>query len=173
MIRYDAIWYMIRYDTISCDMIYDTIWYDIMWYDMIRYDTIRYDMIRYDICYDTICYDVIYDTIWYDTVWYDTIWYDIWHDTIYVMIRCDIWYDIQGVSLCTPGLQRNRYRPDISGHVTTVAKATVAKHILTFIFHQDGSPAHFHCDVRQYLNTVLPGRWIGRAMCAVSPAVHT
>jgi hypothetical protein len=33
----------------------------------------------------------------------------------------------------------------------------------TFIFQQDGSPAHFHCDVRQYLNTVLPGRWIGRA----------
>jgi len=23
--------------------------------------------------------------------------------------------------------------------------------------------AHFHCEVRQYLNTVLPGRWIGRA----------
>jgi len=35
--------------------------------------------------------------------------------------------------------------------------------IPTFIFQQDGSPAHFHCEVRQYLNTVLPGRWIGRA----------
>ena len=35
--------------------------------------------------------------------------------------------------------------------------------IPTFIFHQDESPAHFHCEVRHYLNTVLPGRWIGRA----------
>jgi len=32
-----------------------------------------------------------------------------------------------------------------------------------FLFQQDGSPAHFNCEVRQYLNTVLPGRWIGRA----------
>ena len=37
------------------------------------------------------------------------------------------------------------------------------QNIPTFILQQDGSPAHFHCDVRQYLNTVLPGRWIGRA----------
>jgi hypothetical protein len=37
------------------------------------------------------------------------------------------------------------------------------RNIPTFIFQQDGSPAHFHCEVRQYLNTVLPGRWIGRA----------
>jgi hypothetical protein len=35
------------------------------------------------------------------------------------------------------------------------------QNILMFIFQQDGSPAHFHCEVRQYLNTVLPGRWIG------------
>jgi hypothetical protein len=33
----------------------------------------------------------------------------------------------------------------------------------TFIFQQYGSPARFHCEVRQYLNTVLPGHWIGRA----------
>jgi hypothetical protein len=33
----------------------------------------------------------------------------------------------------------------------------------TFILQQDGSPAHFHCEVRHYLNTVLPGRWIGLA----------
>ena len=32
-----------------------------------------------------------------------------------------------------------------------------------FIFQQDGSPAHFHSEFRQYLNTVLPGRWIGHA----------
>jgi hypothetical protein len=32
--------------------------------------------------------------------------------------------------------------------------------IPTFIFQQGESPAHFHCEVRQYLNTVLPGRWI-------------
>jgi hypothetical protein len=35
--------------------------------------------------------------------------------------------------------------------------------IPTFISQQDGSPAHFHCEVRQYLNTLLPGCWIGRA----------
>jgi hypothetical protein len=33
----------------------------------------------------------------------------------------------------------------------------------TFIFQQDGSPSRFSCEDRQYLNTVLPGRWIGRA----------
>jgi hypothetical protein len=35
--------------------------------------------------------------------------------------------------------------------------------ILTFIFQQDESPAHYHCEVRQYLNTVLPGHWIWSA----------
>jgi hypothetical protein len=30
----------------------------------------------------------------------------------------------------------------------------------TFIFQQDGSPAHFHCEVGQYLNTVLPAHII-------------
>jgi hypothetical protein len=35
------------------------------------------------------------------------------------------------------------------------------QNIPTFIFQQDGSPAHY--DVRQYLNTVLPEGWIGRA----------
>ena len=37
------------------------------------------------------------------------------------------------------------------------------QNIPTFISQQDGSPAHFHCEVRQYLNAVLPERWIGRA----------
>ena len=37
------------------------------------------------------------------------------------------------------------------------------QNILTFIFLQDRSLAHFHREVRQSLNTVLPGRWIGRA----------
>ena len=37
------------------------------------------------------------------------------------------------------------------------------QNIPTFIFQQDGSPAHFHCEVRQQLNIVLPGLWIGRA----------
>jgi hypothetical protein len=36
------------------------------------------------------------------------------------------------------------------------------QNIPTFIFGQEGSPAQFHCQVRQYLNTVLPARWIGR-----------
>jgi len=34
------------------------------------------------------------------------------------------------------------------------------QNIPTFIFQEDGSPAHFHCEVLQYQNTVLPGRWI-------------
>jgi hypothetical protein len=37
------------------------------------------------------------------------------------------------------------------------------QNIPTFRFQQDGSTAHFHCDVHEHLNTVLPGRWIGRA----------
>jgi hypothetical protein len=36
----------------------------------------------------------------------------------------------------------------ISGHVATVANAAVAN-IPKFIFHQDGSPSHFHFEVRQ------------------------
>jgi hypothetical protein len=36
------------------------------------------------------------------------------------------------------------------------------QHIPTFIFQHDVSPAHFHCEVLQYLNTMLPGLWIGR-----------
>ena len=52
----------------------------------------------------------------------------------------------------------NRYWHDMSGYV-----ATVDNPIPTFIYKQDRSPAHFHCEVLQYLNTVLPGRWIGRA----------
>jgi hypothetical protein len=35
-----------------------------------------------------------------------------------------------------------------------------------FIFQQDGVPAHFHLDVRHYLNANLPQRWIGRAAFA-------
>jgi hypothetical protein len=30
------------------------------------------------------------------------------------------------------------------------------QNIPTFIFQQDGSPTHFHCEVCQYLNTLLP-----------------
>ena len=58
----------------------------------------------------------------------------------------------------------------MSGHAAAVANATVAKHtdhrssgIPTFIFQSDEGPAPFHREVRQYLNTVLPLRWIGRA----------
>jgi len=29
-------------------------------------------------------------------------------------------------------------------------------------FQQDGAPPHFSREVRQYLNKVFPGRWIGR-----------
>ena len=31
-----------------------------------------------------------------------------------------------------------------------------------YVFQQDGCPAHFHNDVRDYLNTNLPQRCIGR-----------
>jgi hypothetical protein len=34
------------------------------------------------------------------------------------------------------------------------------QNIPTFLFQQDGSPAHFHCEVGQYLNTVLPGHTV-------------
>ena len=35
------------------------------------------------------------------------------------------------------------------------------QNIPAFIFQQDRSPVHFLCEVHQYLNTGLPGRWIG------------
>jgi hypothetical protein len=38
-----------------------------------------------------------------------------------------------------------------------------------FILQQDGSPTHFHFDVRAHLNSNLPGRWIGRASHNDSP----
>jgi len=31
-----------------------------------------------------------------------------------------------------------------------------------YTFQQDGSPTHYHKDVRGYLNRNLPQRWIGR-----------
>ena len=31
------------------------------------------------------------------------------------------------------------------------------------IFQQDGTPAHFSLDVRQYLDNVFPNQWMGRA----------
>ena len=31
-----------------------------------------------------------------------------------------------------------------------------------YVFQQDGCPAHFNNDVRDYLNTNLPQRWIRR-----------
>ena len=31
-----------------------------------------------------------------------------------------------------------------------------------YMFQQDGCPDHFHNEVRDYLNTNLPERWIGR-----------
>jgi hypothetical protein len=49
-------------------------------------------------------------------------------------------------------------------------------HVPTFVFRRDGSPAHFHCEVRQYLNTVLPGRWMGLEyridVCRVTRGAH-
>ena len=34
------------------------------------------------------------------------------------------------------------------------------QNILMFLFRQERIPAHFHYEVRQYVNSVLPGRWI-------------
>jgi hypothetical protein len=39
--------------------------------------------------------------------------------------------------------------------VTGMTYLDMLQNIPTFIFQQDRSPAHFHCEVRQYLNTVL------------------
>jgi hypothetical protein len=47
------------------------------------------------------------------------------------------------------------------------------QNIQTFIFQQEGSPAHLHCEVRQYLNIVLPGIWIGRASGNDKPLMQT
>jgi hypothetical protein len=44
MVRYDMVWYMIRYG-----IIYGKIWYGMIWYGMIWYDMIWYGMIWYDI----------------------------------------------------------------------------------------------------------------------------
>jgi hypothetical protein len=55
---------------------------------------------------------------------------------------------------------RNRYCHDTAGHVAIVSQL---QNTPTFIFQQGGSPAHFHCEVCQCLNTVLPERWTGRA----------
>ena len=38
-----------------------------------------------------------------------------------------------------------------------------------FIYQQDGTPPHFHHDVRGYLSDTLPHRWIGRASQDDSP----
>jgi hypothetical protein len=63
----------------------------------------------------------------------------------------------------------------ISGHIWTLQLWLMPQlqNTPTFIFQQDGSPAHFHCEVRQYLNTVLPGRWIGCASGNDQPMMHT
>jgi hypothetical protein len=39
--------------------------------------------------------------------------------------------------------------------VTGMTYLDMLQNILKFIFQQDGSPAHFHCEVHLYLNTVL------------------
>ena len=31
-----------------------------------------------------------------------------------------------------------------------------------FYFQQDGAPPHYHCNVRSFLDEILPNRWIGR-----------
>ena len=43
-----------------------------------------------------------------------------------------------------------------------MANTTAAKHTDVHIAARR-SPVHFHCEVRQYLNTVLPRKWLGRA----------
>jgi hypothetical protein len=46
--------------------------------------------------------------------------------------------------------------------VTGMTYVVMLQNIQMFVFQQDGSPTHLYCEVRQYLNTVLPGHWIGR-----------
>ena len=42
-------------------------------------------------------------------------------------------------------------------------------------FQQDGAPPHYLGEVREYLNTRFPGRWIGRAgweVCRITNGSH-
>jgi hypothetical protein len=51
-----------------------------------------------------------------------------------------------------------------SGHAVTVPHSTDEDDQEGRIyFQQDGAPPHYLEEVREYLNTRLPGRWIGRA----------
>ena len=61
----------------------EQVWY-MIWYDMIRYNTI-FDMI-YDMIHDIIYHTIPYDTIRYDTIRYDTIRYH-WHLFAFPMHR--------------------------------------------------------------------------------------
>jgi hypothetical protein len=65
---------------------------------------------------------------------------------------------IEQIKLCIKLVINSRYLD-----MLRLWRMSQLQNIPTFIFQQDESPAHFHCEVRQYLNTVLPGRWIGRA----------
>jgi hypothetical protein len=48
-------------------------------------------------------------------------------------------------------------------HVLQLLLMSQLQNIPIFIFHQEVNPTQFYFEARQYLNTVLPERWIGRA----------
>ena len=39
-----------------------------------------------------------------------------------------------------------------------------------FLFQQDGAPAHYYCEVREYLDVLLPNSWLGRVVPIEFPA---
>jgi hypothetical protein len=58
----------------------------------------------------------------------------------------------------------NYYRYRVSGHAPTVPHSTDEDDQEGRIhFQKDGAHPHYLGEVREYLNTRFPGRWIGRA----------
>jgi len=73
---------------------------------------------------------------------------------------CDYAYEYTGCfkkSSTTLKAYRNLYR----GHTQRFELSTDQEGRIHF--QQDGAPPHYLGEVREYLNTRFPGRWIGRA----------
>jgi hypothetical protein len=59
----------------------------------------------------------------------------------------------------------DHYRYRVSGHAPTVHHSTVREdnQERRSNFQQKGAPPHYLGKVRKYLNTHIPGLWVGRA----------
>jgi hypothetical protein len=64
-----------------------------------------------------------------------------------------------------PFFMENHYRYRVSGHAPTVPHSTATRDGQEgrIQFQQGGAPLHCLGEVREYLSTHFPGRWIGRA----------